>query len=824
MKKLDNNQYLIPTVCVKGDVFFPRTSVSFELEDDYSINSVKKAMETDKKILIVFQVRNYDRMPPTFIRAFQLHKDDLWEYGVIAKIDQTFIHAEDARVTVSILQKAMIIDLPRDKHYWKAVIMKIPYRLPKVPETEMQALMRTLSDVFVAFISNLPIPKSQGAMIIETLRQETSPLNILHYITTKFIINFGKKLEIASLNDVCEQILMCIDYLYEESQIMKIEQGIIEKTKTKIETHNREVFLREQLKNIKEELGENYENDEFEDNSDESFLLKIEQIKNIDDDSRKHLITEAERLLEMHPHGHENHVIRTYLSTALALPWDKQSKDTINIQKAEKVLDKDHYGMEKVKKRILETLSVYILSKSIKGQIICLVGPPGVGKTSIAKAIAQAVGRKYQRISLGGLSDESEIRGHRKTYIGAMPGRIIKALQKAGTNNPLLLFDEIDKMGKSYQGDPYASLLEVFDSEQNSNFVDRYMEIPFDLSNILFVMTANSTSDIPVPLLDRMEIIELSSYTTEEKYHICKKHLLRKQLKKHGLKASQCKINDAVIYSLIEHYTKEAGVRKLERKIADLCRKTALKITTEDAEKVNINMKNLEEFIGAKKYIKDKTASSNQVGIVNGLAYTSVGGEMLTVEVNVLEGTGKLELTGRLGDVMKESAKTAVSFVRNIAPSFGISPTFYKDNDIHFHVPDGATPKDGPSAGIALATALISALSGMNVNHNVAMTGEVTLRGRILPIGGLKEKTMAAYRAGIEKVLIPVDNAADLSEIDKTVSSTLEFVKVSGMEEVLKHALVKNEKPVEKAPIHRCIKKRSDKKDERIPASFDELD
>ncbi|MCL2014267.1 MAG: endopeptidase La [Oscillospiraceae bacterium] len=815
MKKVDTNQYIAPVVCVKGDVFFPRMTMSFEVTDESSVNAVIKAIETDKKIFIVFQVKNLSRIT-AFSKSWG--KDDLCDFGVIAKIEQAFINGDDSRVTVTISQKAALLDLARDKNHKRALFSKIPYRAPKISDSEMTAIVRALTDAFSSFIANLPIPKPQAAIIVETIRQEKSPLSILHYIVSKFILNLEQKVNIARLNDIYEQIMLCIDYLYEESQIIRIEKDIMEKTRSKIESHNREVFLREQLKNIREELGEGADSENYMETEDTEYFDRIEKIKNIDDASRKHLIQESERLIGMPPHGHENHIIRNYLNIALELPWDKQSKDNINIPKAQKMLDKDHYGMDKVKKRILETLSVYILSKSIKGQIICLVGPPGVGKTSIARAIAEAIGRKYQRISLGGLSDESEIRGHRKTYVGAMPGRIINALKKAGTNNPLMLFDEIDKMGKSYQGDPYASLLEVLDSEQNMNFVDRFMEIPFDLSNILFVLTANSTADIPIPLLDRMEVIELSSYTAQEKFFICKKHLFKKQLKKHGLKASQLKISDSAVYTLIENYTKEAGVRRLERRIAELCRKAALEIASNNAVKVNITNKNLEQFVGAKKYVKDKMIATDQVGVVNGLAYTSVGGEMLTVEVNVLQGTGKLELTGRLGDVMKESAKTAVSFVRNIAPSYGISPTFYKDNDIHFHVPDGATPKDGPSAGIALATALVSALSGLNVNHKVAMTGEVTLRGRVLPIGGLKEKTMAAYRAGIQTVLVPDDNAADLMEIDKTVAETVEFVKVAGMDDVLNHALIKQEenKLCEPSALRRRIKET----DKKVPAGF----
>ena len=493
----------------------------------------------------------------------------------------------------------------------------------------------------------------------------------------------------------------------------------------------------------------------------------------------------------MPPNSHESSVIRGYLDTCLALPWNKKTAEKIDLEKAKKQLDKNHYGLEKVKERILELLAVRKLAPDIKGQIICLVGPPGVGKTSIAKDIAAAMGRKYTRISLGGMKDESDIRGHRKTYIGAMPGRIMNAVKLAGSRNALILLDEIDKMGNDFRGDPASAMLEVLDPEQNFAFRDHYIEVPFDLSDILFITTANDMSTIPEPLFDRMEVIELSSYTREEKFQIAKRHLVKKEMKRHGLTAKELKITDDAIYALLDFYTREAGVRNLERIIGSLCRKAAKKIVAGGTSKVVINGDNITDFLGVKKYKPETIQSENSVGLVNGLAWTSVGGDMLQVEVAILDGGGKIELTGNLGDVMKESARTAISYVRSCTDKYGIEHDFYKTKDIHIHVPEGAVPKDGPSAGITLCTAIVSALANIPVRREVAMTGEITLRGRVLPIGGLREKTMAAYRAGIKTVIIPQDNMPDLEEIDPVVKEALTFVPASEVETVLKAALIR---------------------------------
>ncbi len=530
-----------------------------------------------------------------------------------------------------------------------------------------------------------------------------------------------------------------------------------------------------------------------EDDSQEEAYEYMDRIyeMNLAPEITEKLIREADRLLKTSSSSQESFVIRNYLDTVLELPWNTSSKTKTDIKRAARILDKDHYGLKRVKERILESIAAYAMAPEVTGQIICLSGPPGVGKTSIGKSIAKALGREYVRVSLGGVRDESDIRGHRKTYIGAMPGRIINAIKQAGTNNPLILFDEIDKMGNDFRGDPASAMLEVLDGEQNKEFRDHYIELPFDLSKVMFVTTANTTDTIPKPLLDRMELIELTSYTREEKFHIAKEHLVPKQQKKHGLKGTQIKINDAVIYDLIDYYTKEAGVRNLERMIAGLCRKAAKEIVSGNAKKVTFTSKNLESYIGAKKYFDDERSTENEIGVVNGLAWTSVGGVLMPLEVLILEGKGTIETTGSLGDVMKESAKLAVSYARSVADKYNIAPDFYKNKDIHIHAPEGAVPKDGPSAGVTMATALVSALSGIPVRCDVAMTGEITLHGKVLPIGGLREKTMAAYKAGIHTVIIPSANKGDLDEVDDAVKASTEFIFASNLEDVLNAALYK---------------------------------
>ena len=543
------------------------------------------------------------------------------------------------------------------------------------------------------------------------------------------------------------------------------------------------------MRAISSQLGEDDTYDELDEYDQKIKDLHLEQA------SEEKLLREVTRLSKMSPSSQDYAVLRNYLDTVLELPWNKYSEETADIERAQTILDHDHYGLKKVKERIVENIAVRELKPDIKGQIICLVGPPGVGKTSIGKSVAKALGREYVRVSLGGIKDESDIRGHRKTYVGAMPGRIITALKQAGTANPLILLDEIDKMSNDMRGDPSSAMLEVLDSEQNNAFRDHYIEIPFDLSKVLFVTTANTTETIDAPLLDRMEVIELTSYTREEKFHIAKEHLIPKQLKAHGLKASMLKINDAAVYVLIDNYSREAGVRKLERLIASLCRKAAKVIVSGEAAKVSVTPRNIEKYLGVRKYIDDELAKKDEVGVVNGLAWTSVGGVIMPLEAIVLNGKGNVKVTGSLGDVMKESSEIAVSYVRSVADKYGIAPDFYKEKDIHIHAPEGATPKDGPSAGVTMTTALVSALSGIPVRHDVAMTGEITLHGKVLPIGGLREKTMAAYKAGMKDVIVPAANKADLEEVDDVVKEGLNFIFAEKLTDVLDNALAKKPLP-----------------------------
>ncbi|MEG1778981.1 MAG: endopeptidase La, partial [Oscillospiraceae bacterium] len=578
---------------------------------------------------------------------------------------------------------------------------------------------------------------------------------------------------------------MLCGILEKENRVMSLEREIYEKVKRQMDKNQREYYLREQIKVINNELGD----EESLEEDIAKYKAKIKKLE-LNEECSEKLVKEVDRLQKMPANGHEAAVIRGYLDICLELPWNTVTKDKLDVAKAEALLNKEHYGMEKVKERILETLAVRKLAPDIKGQILCLVGPPGVGKTSIAKSVAKAMGRKYVRMSLGGVRDESDIRGHRKTYIGAMPGRIINAMKLAGSKNPLMLLDEIDKLGNDFRGDPSSALLEVLDSEQNYAFRDHYIELPFDLSEVLFIATANNMQEIPGPLLDRMEIIELSSYTQEEKFHIAKEHLVPKQVKRHGLTSKTIKFTNDAIYALIDGYTREAGVRNLEREIASVCRKAAKKIVAGEFNSCKVDKAMVESLLGPDKFKPDELENKDAIGVVNGLAWTTVGGEILQVEVAILEGSGKIELTGSLGDVMKESAHAAMTCVRSHTEKYGIEKDFYKTKDIHIHFPEGAVPKDGPSAGVAITTALVSALGGIPVSSQVAMTGEITLRGRVLAIGGLKEKSMAAYRRGIKKVIIPKANMADIHEFPQVVKDAITFIPAEEISTVLDNALL----------------------------------
>ena len=771
-----NNEVIFPAVAMRGIVCFPRLVMHFDVAREISVNAVKEAVKGDRFIFLTAQKDSFVDEP---------QEDDLYEIGVVAEIRQTLKTPDNVvRVLVEGLYRAKIKKVFIDDDMIRCSVKKLPdYSRAKSDEAELEAIQRSAKAVFERYSSL--VPKMPRELVASVLAQD-DPFKLFENITYNINLDLDSRQRLLEESNILSRLGMLYANLVHEVEVLEIEKDIHEEVRNNLDRHQREFYLREQMRVISSQLGD-------EDSQEEAYEY-IDRIYdlNLSEDITSKLVKEAERLLKMPSSAQEAFVIRNYLDTLLDLPWNNKTKTKVDIKKAAKILDKDHYGLEKVKDRILESIAVHALMPEVTGQILCLVGPPGVGKTSIGRSVAKALGREYVRVSLGGVRDESDIRGHRKTYIGAMPGRIINAMKTAGTSNPLILFDEIDKMGSDFKGDPASAMLEVLDSEQNKEFRDHYIELPFDLSKVMFITTANTTDTIPKPLLDRMELIELSSYTREEKFHIAKNHLIPKQLKKHGLKGTQMKVNDAAVYDVIDYYTKEAGVRNLERMIASLCRKAAKEIISGDSKKVNYTKKNLESYLGTKKYTDDEKSDKDEVGVVNGLAWTSVGGVLMPLEVLVLDGKGDIQTTGSLGDVMKESAKLAVTYTRSVAAKYNIPEDFYKTKDIHIHAPEGAVPKDGPSAGVTMTTALVSALSGIPVRSDVAMTGEITLHGKVLPIGGLREKTMAAYKANIGTVIIPNANKGDLDEVDNAVKDATKFVLASKLEEVLDEALVKN--------------------------------
>ena len=765
----------IPTVAIRGMAVFPDMQLHFEVSRKQSISALKAAMAGNREVFLVMQ-RDLRTEQPTA-------PDEFYPMGVICDVQQILSspNSENLRVAVEGISRGSVVEFQRTAPHLVALVQqRTTTRIKSEDKDYAQALVRVCKDDFQEY--SLFVPNMPTDFILDVLAQE-DPGALADFIASNTAIDAAKKqIVLCELNPLRRMEKLCA-ILRSEAQILKIEEDIQDKVQEQIDQNQREYYLREQMRAISVELdGEE---------ADEAAIFR-EQIEalNVSDDVRKKLLQECSRLDKTNKSSPEAMVIRTYLETCIALPWGVYTEDSFDLQKARKVLDDDHYGLEKVKNRMIEMLAVRKLSPDIKGQIICLVGPPGVGKTSIARSVAQAMGRKYARVALGGVRDEAEIRGHRKTYIGAMPGRIINAITHAGSCNPLILLDEIDKLGADYKGDPSSALLEVLDGEQNDTFRDHYIELPFDLSKVLFITTANDRDTIPGPLKDRMEIIELGSYTAQEKFNIAKKHLLPKQAKRHGLNGRTLRVSDAALREIIDGYTREAGVRKLERELASVCRKGAVAVA-DGAKCFSVKPADLETVLGTRKYRRDDKFVKDEVGVARGLAWTAVGGEMLDVEAAVLDGTGKLELTGSLGDVMKESAHAAVSFIRSRASQLGIDPDFYKTKDIHLHFPEGAVPKDGPSAGITITTALVSALTGIAVKSSVAMTGEVTLRGRVLPIGGLKEKSMAAYLAGAKQVIIPQRNISDLDEVETIVKENIEFVPVSDVMKVLETALVR---------------------------------
>ncbi|MCM1362286.1 MAG: endopeptidase La [Clostridiales bacterium] len=770
------NGLVLHTIAMRGLVAFPKMIMHFDVSREKSVKAIERAVKDGGKIFLIAQHEVYVENPKA---------SDLYKVGVVAEIKQVLKLPDNAmKVLVEGVYKANLVRLIDDGDSLRAEIKRSPaYSRAKYDEVEAEAIMRSVKDIFERYSAFFP--KMPRELLASVMTQD-SPIKLFETVTFNCGLNYRDKQTLLEESNIINKLSVLYACLTSEVEILELENLINEQTKNSIDKGQREYYLREQLRVIQEQLGEDDGEEAF------NYINDIMALK-LDEKSKEKLLKEADKLTKLPPASQEAFVIKNYLDTVLDLPWGKYTKAKLSIEKAEAVLEKEHYGLKKVKERILEFLAVHMLNPEIKGQIICLAGPPGIGKTSIARSIAKAMGRKYARVSLGGVRDEADIRGHRKTYVGAMPGRIITALQQAGTANPLILFDEIDKLCSDIKGDPSSAMLEVLDGEQNNAFRDHYIEVPFDLSKAVFITTANNISAIPAPLLDRMEVIELPSYTAEEKFHIAKEHLIPKQLKEHGLKASQLKIADEAIHDVIGFYTKEAGVRSLERCIASLCRKAAKKIASGEAKRISVKSKDLETLLGVRKYLEDISSKENQVGVVNGLAWTSVGGVLMPLEVLVLKGSGKIEVTGSLGDVMKESSKIAVSYVRGIAEKYGINPDFYKENDLHIHAPEGAVPKDGPSAGVTMTTALVSALSGLPVRADVAMTGEITLHGKVLPIGGLREKTMAAYKAGIKTVIIPAANKPDLEEVDDVVKEAIEFVCAEKITDVLDTALINND-------------------------------
>lgn len=768
----------IPAVALRGVVVFPKMNIQFEVARKKSVEALKKVLKTDRKIFLVPQKDDNVKNPS---------QKDLYKYGVVAEVRQC-IEIEEHKVTrllVEGLYRARLTDLVEEEPYLVAKI-KPSYEAKTVNknDVELKAVMRSLKNVFEKYSFLIP---DMPYDVVEEILNENNPYKLFSRLITVVAIDVDDSVVLLQESNITSRLGVMSAIISREIEVMELEESINRTISSQLTIQQRQAYLKEKMRAISKQLGETTEQEEKEEND---YSARIEKLK-LNDEVKTALMKEVDVLKKLPSSSQEAAVVRSYIDNVLELPWNTVTKDREDFNKVKSILDKDHYGLEKVKERILENIAVRKLKPDVKGQIICLVGPPGIGKTSIGKSIAKSLGKNYQRVSLGGVRDESDIRGHRKTYVGAMPGRIINAMKLAKSRNPVILLDEIDKMTRDMRGDPSSALLEVLDSEQNNAFRDHYIEVPFDLSDVLFITTANTTQTIDAPLLDRMDVIELTSYTREEKFNIAKKHLIPKQLKANGLKSAQLKINDKAIYILIDNYTKEAGVRKLERCIARLCRKTAKIIVGGEQNAVRITDKNIEEFLGVKKYVDDELMKKNEVGVVNGLAWTSVGGVVMPLEVAILDGKGTVETTGSLGDVMKESAKIAVSYVRSVASEYDIPKDFYKEKDIHIHAPEGATPKDGPSAGVTMTTALVSALANIPVCHDVAMTGEITLHGKVLPIGGLREKTMAAYKAGMKKVVIPVGNKGDLEEVDKVVKDNIDFVFAENIADVLEVALEK---------------------------------
>lgn len=769
MKKL----YTIPLIPLRGLTVFPSVVVHFDVGREKSIAAIEQAMLEEQEVFLAAQKDSAIEDPS---------KDDIYTIGTICKIKQILkMNDNSIRVLVEGKVRGKITEyIDEEKDYIKVSVEEINVEIVK--DEKLEAYIKYLDKEFIKLVKLTNESYLEALKAIEPLEK---PEEFVDMIASYALTDEKVKQEILEILDIKTRIEKILERLKIEISIAALQKKLEGKVKNKVSKEQKEYYLREQLKAIQEELGE----DETEQNQLEKYKERIDKSK-LTKEGKEKLSNELLRLKNMSSSSSEANVIRTYLDWVLDIPWGKYSKESIDVVKAREVLDNEHYGLDDVKDRVIEYLAVKKFSKSQKGPILCLVGPPGVGKTSIARSIAKAINRKYSRISLGGMRDEAEIRGHRKTYVGAIPGRIAYALKESKTMNPLILFDEIDKINSDYKGDPSDALLEILDNEQNKDFRDSYLEIPMNLSRAMFIATANTLDTIPRPLLDRMEVIEVTGYTYEEKFNIAKNHLINKILDDLDIDRKLIDINDSAIKEVIEGYTRESGVRGLERKLSSLIRKALAEILKSNKEKISINKKKVEELLGKRLFDFDKIDKLDKIGVVNGMAWTAYGGDTLPIEAMVMSGNGKLELTGKLGEVMQESAKTAYSYVRANANKFGIKDNFYKDKDIHIHAPEGAVPKDGPSAGVTMVTALVSALSGKKVRHNVAMTGEVTLTGRVLPIGGLKEKSLAAYRAGLDTIIIPKENEKDIDKIPHSIRSSLNIIPAEEVNEVLNNALI----------------------------------
>ena len=763
----------MPAVALRGLTILPGMIAHFDISRERSLRAVEEAMEQDQKIYLITQ-RNVDSEDPT--------QEDLYQMGIVADIKQVVRLQNDVvRILVDGISRAALLGFTGNEKYLEAEICYCDSNADSLPEDLREAMLLGVREAFHRYAA---VVGKISKELIRQIDQYEDLEKLIDYVTNNLPVSYELKQQVLEAEDINDRYQVIVSLLLSQVEVISIKNELQKKVKVRVDKHQKEYVLREQLGVIREELGENADSeaDEYE-----KKLSELDAPDYVKEKTKK----EIKRFRNMSSSSSESTVERGYIETVLELPWNRMSVDNKDLDHAAQVLDDDHYGLKDVKERILEFLAVRNLTSKGESPIICLVGPPGTGKTSIARSIASALEKKYVRISLGGVRDEAEIRGHRKTYIGAMPGRIVNGLRQAGVSNPLMLLDEIDKVSSDYKGDTSAALLEVLDSEQNSRFRDHYIEMPVDLSEVLFIATANEVSGIPKPLLDRMELIEVSSYTENEKFHIAKEHLVEKQKSKNGIKKEQLTITDSALKDIIRLYTREAGVRSLERTIGKLCRKAAREIFKDSEAAVKVTKTNLKTYLGNPKYSPEKKNDHAEVGIVRGLAWTSVGGVTLEVEVNVLPGKGELVLTGKLGDVMKESAQAALSYVRSISEGYGIDAEFYTKHDIHIHIPEGAVPKDGPSAGITMATAMLSAITDRPVRADVAMTGEITLRGRVLPIGGLKEKLLAAKVIGIKTVCIPKDNEKDLEEISKEITDGMEIVPVERFSQVEKIAFVK---------------------------------